>query len=789
MEKRVRDAVKRIPAVDHQHDRAHLTRRDLVRCVGGAGGAFVAVATGSRLGIDGFARAGNQLDATPPVVPKPGATQAYGPTVATKAAELDYDVDKIFRFVADDVRYEPYAGALRGADGTLWGLAGNATDKSLLLAALLDESQITWRFATSILTPDESIRLAAAVPVAAADITSSFNQTLLAAYTPTVPDAAATPYAATPSSAEEDRLAQMLVESSRRANDLASARSAAMEEIISSALKAANIRLDPNDPNDPKQGVSDSAPSQGQHVWVQIADGPTWHDLDSSLPGTKRNEPISKAPSMSAEIPADSYHQVTIRIIAEEVSGGSPVRRDVVTYATTSAGIGQSPLTLGLAPPSSMASLGATIIQITTGQVSYYPYVGVAGKVVSLATTPVTFGSGGDALTSVLDAATPTGLVGEGDLLGLWYAVDVVSPGADAITIEREIFDRIGFVNRELGKIDLAQVAPVNLITAEDNTQIVPDLAKAIVLAIGTGDIPATYTSGSGQDPFFGLSSMGAAHVAFAASLMRAQMLATGVHAFIGRPQLIAFTLASEHASDAESPILLNADLLLQTRAFLPTAGTAPKTEDLHPAVRAGILSQVAESVLLDPIYWGSLVSEQMTGGVTVGGLFEAASKAGMKALVLADALATIPDSFSPEAAVRIGRALKAGTVVIVPEQPVAIGDVRMTGWWAIDRLTGHTSDMLENGLGYASVILPGGANMRAQIAEDVEITKEVTSWMPWWRRVGGCVGAVSLLAAATIDPTSINEGTFTTGLGAAKLALRVYSRSPGILKDIAGCL
>jgi len=157
---------------------------------------------------------------------------------------------------------------------------------------------------------------------------------------------------------------------------------------------------------------------------------------------------------------------------------------------------------------------------------------------------------------------------------------------------------------------------------------------------------------------------------------------------------------------------------------------------------------------------------------------------------VLTDASATIPDSFSPEAALRIGQALMAGTVVIVPEQPVAIGDVGMTGWWAIDPLTGYTSDMLENGLGYASVTLPEEFNIRAQdLAEDVEITKEVTSWMPWWRRVGGCVGAVSLLAAVTIDPTSINEGTFTTGLGAAKLALRVYSRSPGILKDIAGCL
>ncbi len=67
--------------------------------------------------------------------------------IADLAWQLDFDVDRIFRFVADEIRYEPYTGILRGPAGTLAAGAGNSVDKAGLLAALLDASVVRYRFA------------------------------------------------------------------------------------------------------------------------------------------------------------------------------------------------------------------------------------------------------------------------------------------------------------------------------------------------------------------------------------------------------------------------------------------------------------------------------------------------------------------------------------------------------------------------------------------------------------------------------------------------------------------
>ena len=93
------------------------------------------------------------------------ADQAQADPIADEAFELGYDLDSIFRFVADEIAYEPYPGILRGALGTLQARAGNSADKALLLAALLDASLIPYRFAQGSLDEAASAQLLDTLPV------------------------------------------------------------------------------------------------------------------------------------------------------------------------------------------------------------------------------------------------------------------------------------------------------------------------------------------------------------------------------------------------------------------------------------------------------------------------------------------------------------------------------------------------------------------------------------------------------------------------------------------------
>lgn len=83
----------------------------------------------------------------------PGANPA---DIQAKAADLGYDVARTFAFVRDEIRYEPYRGVLRGARGALASGAGNALDKTLLLAALLENGGHQVRLMRGQLPPERA---------------------------------------------------------------------------------------------------------------------------------------------------------------------------------------------------------------------------------------------------------------------------------------------------------------------------------------------------------------------------------------------------------------------------------------------------------------------------------------------------------------------------------------------------------------------------------------------------------------------------------------------------------
>ena len=81
------------------------------------------------------------------------------PYVQEKAAELDYDPNKIFDFLQSQIHYESYTGSVRGARGTLWSSAGNALDIASLGVALMRTSGIPAQYAQGNLSFSQAQQL------------------------------------------------------------------------------------------------------------------------------------------------------------------------------------------------------------------------------------------------------------------------------------------------------------------------------------------------------------------------------------------------------------------------------------------------------------------------------------------------------------------------------------------------------------------------------------------------------------------------------------------------------
>ncbi|MBN1868533.1 RHS repeat protein, partial [Candidatus Sumerlaeota bacterium] len=100
--------------------------------------------------------------------PEPGAYEiASTEPLHSLAESLKYRPLDVFEWVRREVRYEAYAGTLKGAQGTLFSRAGNDLDKSLLLGALLGICNTEWRLVRGdvrLYAPDAMLWLGVSSP-------------------------------------------------------------------------------------------------------------------------------------------------------------------------------------------------------------------------------------------------------------------------------------------------------------------------------------------------------------------------------------------------------------------------------------------------------------------------------------------------------------------------------------------------------------------------------------------------------------------------------------------------
>ena len=193
---------------------------------------------------------------------------------------LDYDVQRIFRYVADAIRYEPYPGILRGAAGTLSAGAGNSVDKALLLAALLDASQVRYRFARGPLSAAASATLlgslstdiAGARKMATDPLARGLDQAEAVGQTVKPADGAKLAQAEQAASTAQAQNAARLAATKSNLNSTVT--------MIEDALQGAGVDLPSG------TAIALPAAETTDHTWVQMAFGTSWVNLDPTMAGS-----------------------------------------------------------------------------------------------------------------------------------------------------------------------------------------------------------------------------------------------------------------------------------------------------------------------------------------------------------------------------------------------------------------------------------------------------------------------------------------------------------------------
>ena len=251
---------------------------------------------------------------------RPGADPS---DISYVAGKLDFDANRIFVFVRDETRLEPYQGTLRGARGVLAARAGNSLDRALLLQALLTESGIPSRLIQGQL-PDAIAR-----------------QALQQFLSP--PNKPAPPVPADESEPGATKLLQRAgLPDSLIADihDRSTTHSAAFWRSVSSQVEERSSYLagllSASGMKPPNAGAvqNELLQSLKTHYWVQRQDAAKqWFDLDPLLASLQPGQTAGQDGKPAGDIPAALHHLLEFSLVYRTKQGNGS--RDEVVLAQT----------------------------------------------------------------------------------------------------------------------------------------------------------------------------------------------------------------------------------------------------------------------------------------------------------------------------------------------------------------------------------------------------------------------------------------------------------------------
>lgn len=323
------------------------------------------------------------------------------------AATLASQPDGAFAVVRDSIGFDPYAGVLRGAEGTLAARAGNSWDRALLLLALLRTNGETARIAEGTLD----------AATAESVLARAFDEPA----TP-LPDAGPHGIALSLATAVQTRATR----------DLA---------LLEPAFRP--LLSDPaGTPDDRAEALS----AVNRHAWVQVERDGSWIDLDPTLADAAPGTALTTATATHDEVPDDALATVTVRLVRESLVNDAPETATVLEAVLPAASAADQQVLLYFGPSSGggggLLSVGGPDVVI--------PVLSVGGET-SLGTEFIVSASEGGGL---LGGTTDT------DLVRLVLQVDSTTPAGETLTGHQVLLDRASREARAADAISQAELLP-----------------------------------------------------------------------------------------------------------------------------------------------------------------------------------------------------------------------------------------------------------------------------------------------------------------------------------------
>lgn len=632
------------------------------------------------------------------------------------AATLGPGIEPSFNYVRDHIRFESYRGAFRGDAGTLRSRAGNAADRSLLLARLLKSKGIETRFVTGQLPADKAEALFQRMFEAAKD-----DQLV-------------------PAPKQENNDLAALVRA-RAAHDYAAVRAALGDNLPAGG------------------GIDHDAVLRelSTHVWLQAKSGDNWVDLDSAFADATPGKAYGSDAMPGDQLAADAFQQITIRVIVERLDGGALKPETVLEVSRPVADLIDKQIFLvhGAAGADGVQGLagggaeGITPILFIDGQANNgkpiqfddaKPSGGGSGALGG-------FGGFGGALGGGGGGSGTTQFVAE------YLEFELNIPGSEKQILRRTLIDRGGAAWRSASPLNPATLQKLE---KDQHGPIAAQMIHDLCISGGAHDLAGVAraaqlftveTQPAGAAP--------APPAAPAASDAAAQLWLLGLkdllcqiptdhwflpalnddpsaRLYLDSPRISIFSIGvradGANRMTVESQIDWRRDRVRGV-ARDASAGTAVAKRKIWYGLLEGALEHelaAQTSVLADG-----------THGV-VESTSAALDKAGAVAVrASADGAAAGPAAHNRETAARMAEALKAGDVLVVP-RTVLTGD-GPPAWWAISAQTADTSAVWGSGIN-ASVNrspLPKPGNSNAGVWELQEDGRIVRVKDPTYNRKG----------------------------------------------------